>query len=109
MTILAFLLERTVMRIGVARGARREIHVFETRRAARRVRFVARLAFNLHVKAGKRITRLRMIELLGSFPVLHIMATLAIFSELALMDIFVARNALLRETDIPLRQILALQ
>ena len=109
MTIFAFLLERAVMRIGVARGARREIHVLKTRRAARRVRFVARLAFNLHVKTGKRITRLRMIELLGSFPVLNVMATFAILPELALMDIFVARNALLRETDIPLRQILALQ
>ncbi len=40
------------MRVAVASGTSCKIHVFETRRGAGRIRFVARFAFHLLVEAG---------------------------------------------------------
>lgn len=109
MAIFALLLKRAVVRIGVARGARSEIHVLEASRTAGHIGFMTRLAFYLLVQTGKRISRLRVIELLGSLPIHNVMTALAILSELALVNVFVACRALLRETNIRLRQIFALQ
>lgn len=58
--------------------------------------------------AGQGIARLRVVELLGGFPVREIVATLAVIAELALVRILVAGDAILGERKKGFGQILHL-
>ena len=51
------LLERTFVRIDMARGATIKFHVFVARRPARHIGFVALFASNLRVQPGQRVSR----------------------------------------------------
>lgn len=93
----ASLFEGTLVWIDVARGAGVKLHVFVTRRATRHVRLVTFFAGHLDMQSGQGIPRFRVIKLLGRFPVREIVATLAVIAELALVRIFVAGHAILRE------------
>ena len=100
MAILAPLrFERPFVRIDVAVDASRKLHVFVPRRTAGRVGFVALLAGNLLVLTGQGIAGLRMVELLGGFPIREVVALQAIVSKLSFVGIFVACNAILRQTE----------
>jgi len=104
----AALLERAFMRINMAIIARLELHVFVTRRAARYVWLVALFALNLEVEAGQRVVGLRMIKLVRGFPIREVVAGLAFVSELALVRIFVAVNAVLCQSEKRFRRVLHL-
>src|SRR2546429_463430 len=72
------------------------------------VRFWTLLAVDLDVKTRQRIAGLGVIELLCCLPVRVIMALQAIVSELAFVDIFMARHAVLRQSEKGLRKFLHL-
>ena len=80
-----------------------EFHILVTGRAARHIRLVAFLASDLDVKTGQRIPGLGVVELFCRLPVRKIMTLQAIVSELAFVHIFVARHAILRQTEKGLR------
>ena len=61
---------------------------------------MAFLAGHLGVRAGERIFCLRMVELIGLFPVLDVVAARAIRAELAFVGIRVAGSAVLREAHV---------
>ena len=107
-TFFAALFERASVRIDMAVDASLELHVPVTRRAAGHIRFVALLAVDLDVKTRQRIAGLGVIELLCCLPVRVIMALQAIVSELAFVDIFMARHAVLRQSEKGLRKFLHL-
>jgi hypothetical protein len=104
-TFFAALLEGAFVRIDMAVDAGLELHVFVAYRTAGHIWLVALFAGNLDVKAGQRIAGLGVIELIGRFPVREIMTLQAIVSELAFVHIFVARHAVLRQTEERLRKI----
>ena len=93
---LAGLRERTVMRIGVAIRALREWNSREARCPARSRRRVALGARDLGVETGQRKLRLRMVNLGRRFPVHKRMTAQAVLPELAVMNVLVARRAVLR-------------
>ena len=105
MTFFATLLEGTFVRVDMTVDASLELHVPVTRRAAGHIRFVALLAVDLDVKTRQRIAGLGVIELLCCLPVRVIMALQAIVSELAFVDIFMARHAVLRQSEKGLRKV----
>src|SRR5579871_2139523 len=88
------LLELSMVRIGVARRARRKLHVLESCRTARRIWLVTGFALHLSMQASQRIARLGMVKFLRRLPVLHVVAALTILSELALVIVLMACNAL---------------
>lgn len=96
MAFLAALLEGAFVRIAMAVDASLELHILVTGRPSRDIWFVALLAGYLNVHAGQWIARLRMIKLLRCFPILEVVAGLALISELALVRILVTRDAVLR-------------
>ena len=83
------------MRVNMAVNAGLELHIFVTRRSAGQIRLVALLAGNLDVQTGQRVASLGVIEVVCSFPIREVMAGLAFSSELTLVWIFVACNAIL--------------
>jgi hypothetical protein len=93
--VLTPLLEGSSMRIDMAVNASLELHVFVTRRSAGHVWLVTLFASDLDVETGQRVASLGMVKLLCCFPIREVVAGLALVSELALMRIFVARNAIL--------------
>ena len=105
MAFLAALFEGAMVRIEVAIAAVRELHVFESRRAARRVRLVALLAGNLCVQSGQRIARFGMVELLRVLPIVHVVTACAILPELPFVNVFVTALALRRQTQVSLGKI----
>lgn len=105
MAFLAALFEGAVVRIEVTIAAVREVHVFESRRTARRVRLVALFAGNLCMKSGQRIARFGMIELLRVLPIVHIMTACAILPELPFVNVLVTALALRRQTQVGLGKI----
>lgn len=102
---LAALLEAAAVRIQVAVGATAELHVLESRRTARRIRFVAFFAGNLRVKSRQRIARLGVIELFRVLPVVYVMTACAVFAELPLVDVFVTALALRGQAEVGLRSV----
>ena len=97
--IFAPLLESSSVRIGVTIGASPKLDVLVTRRPARNVGLVALLAGHLSVRASQGIASLRVIELLGGFPVGEVVALQAVVSKLPLVRIFVTCHAFLRESE----------
>lgn len=98
MAILTTLLERTFVGIDVTRRAGTEFHVFVARRPAGHIGFVAFFACHLAVQAGQRVACLRVIELIGGFPIYEIVAALAVVPQLALVGVLVASNAFLGQS-----------
>lgn len=90
MARFAALLERSFVRIAMAGRASIKLHILITSGSPRLVRFVTFLARHLTMQAGQRVAGLRMVELRGLLPVIHVMTTLAVVSELPLMRIGVA-------------------
>ena len=97
--ILAAFLERAVVGIDVASRTRGEIHVRVPRRPSRHVGLVTFFASHLEVQASERIVRFGVVELLGCLPIHKIVAALAVVAELALVNVGVARDAILRESE----------
>lgn len=109
MTILAaLLLERTFVRIVVARRAGIELHVLVARRTTGHIRLVTLLAGNLNVRAGQGIARFRVVELLGGLPIREVVAALAVIAELSLVWILVTGYAFLRQAPKRLGEVLHL-
>ena len=106
--LAAFWLERAFVRVHMAIDARRELHVLVAGRTARRIGLMTFLAGHFDVLAGQRITRLRVIELLGGFPIHEIVALQAVVAELAFVRILVTGDALLRKAEERLGEILDL-
>ncbi len=96
--LFATLLERTAVRIHVAVRASAKFHVLVSCRTAGLRRFMALLTVNLNVKACQGIARLGMVELFCGFPIREVVTTLAFVPKLALVRIFVARDAVLRQS-----------
>ncbi|HUC54921.1 MAG TPA: hypothetical protein VMR90_12795 [Candidatus Cybelea sp.] len=107
-TFLAALFKGTFVRIDMAVEAGLKFHVLVARWPAWLVRLMALLASHLEVLAGERVTRLRMIKLLCCFPIREIVTLQAVVSELAFVHIFVAQDAVLRQSKKGLRKILHL-
>jgi hypothetical protein len=100
--------ELTVMRIEVTRIAGRKFHVFEARWPAWGIGLVAFFAGNGEVQTGERVTRLGVIELLGSFPIRGVMAARAILAQLPFVIVHMARHACLRQSQVGLAEIFIL-
>ena len=105
MTFFATLLEGAFVRIDMAVDAGLELHVPVACRTAGHIRLVTLLALDLDVKTRQRIARLGVIELLCRLPVHVIMTLQAFVSELAFVHIFVARYAILRQSEKGLRKV----
>jgi len=99
MAVFAALLERPLMRIDMACRAGFELHVSVAGGSPRLVRLVAFLASHLDMQAGQRISSFRMIKLRSLFPVTHVVATLAVVSELPFVRIGVAGQAIRRQSE----------
>ena len=92
----AGLRKSAVMRIGVAIGALRKRNAGESRLAARRRGSMTFRTGNLSVQAGEWVMGFRMIEIRRRFPIYEIMALQTVRSQVTVMDVFMARNAILR-------------
>ena len=99
-------LEGVRMRIVVARRTIRERNasVFDDR-FPRSFCYVAFVAGNSLVGPVENKTRLHMVEPCGIFPILRLMAALALGGQLPLMDIRVAIGTVLRQTKISTGQV----
>jgi hypothetical protein len=106
--MLTGFLELTVMRIEVTRIAGSKFHVFEARWPAWGIGLVAFFACDGDVQTGERVTRLGVIELLGSFPISGVMAARAILAQLSLVIVHMARHACLRQSQVGLAEIFVL-
>ena len=97
--LAAFGLERAFVRVHMAIDAGRELHVLVADRPARHIGLMTFLAGHFDVLTGQRITRLRVIELLGGFPIHEVVALQAVVAELAFVRILVTGDALLRKAE----------
>src|SRR5260370_6782667 len=95
MTIFAALLEGAFVRIDMTINAGLELHVLVACRSAGLTWFVALFAGDLDVEAGQRVASLGMVKLLCCFAICEVVARLAFITELALVRILVAREAVL--------------
>src|SRR5258706_318135 len=93
------------VRIDMAVDAGLELHVPVACRTAGHVRLMALLALDLDVKTRQRIAGLGVIELFCRLPVHVIMTLQTIIPELTFVHIFVARYAILRQSEKGLRKI----
>ena len=89
-------LKSALVRIGVARDAGVKLDPGELHRLFGAGREVALLAGHLGVHSGQRVLGFRMVELLGLFPVGHVVAALAVGAELPFVDVLMAGRAILR-------------
>lgn len=96
MARFAGLRKRAVMRIGMAIGALRERNAGESRLASRRRGSMALRTGNLSVQAGQRVMGFRMIEIRRCLPIYEIVTLQTIRTQAAVMNVFMARNAILR-------------
>jgi len=101
-------LESALVRIGVAGNAGIEFDPSELHGLVGAGREVALFAGHLCVHTRQRIFCFRMVELLGLFPVGHVVASLAAGAELPFMDVLMAGDAVLREAQKGLREIFLL-
>ena|SRR5271165_4867274 len=108
MACFAALLERSLVWIDMAGRASVKLHVPITDRTTLLVGLVAFLARHLNMQAGQWVPCFRVVKLRGLLPVIHVVTTLAVASELALMRIGVARYAVCRQAEEGLRLILRL-
>lgn len=92
----AGLRKRAVMRIGMAIGALRERNAGESRLAVRRRGSMALRTGNLSVQAGQRVMGFRMIEIRRRLPIYEIVTLQTIRTQATVMDVLVARDAILR-------------
>lgn len=83
------------MRVGVAVDASTELYRRKLNCLFRARREVAFFAGHLSMHSCQGILCFRMIELFGLFPVGHVVATLAVGTELPFMDVLVAGHAVL--------------
>src|SRR5215472_666348 len=104
----AFLLEGAMMRVGVAVNAARKLQAFVLGRLAGAGGHVAVGAGDFSVEARKRVPGLGMVEVRDVLPRGRVMTGLAIFAELALVEVFMARQAGLRDPQETPVQILVL-
>jgi len=95
--VFAALLKSAFVRVEVAVGASREANASESRLPAGRVRLMTFFARHTDVQTSQRVAGLGMVEVLRGLPVVGVVAALAIVSELALVRIGVAGEAILRE------------
>src|SRR5579862_5839991 len=93
MARFAALLKLTPVRIGMTRRALGESNIAKTSGAARRVRLMAFFAGDVRMEPGQRESRLGVIEGLGRFPVLHVVASRALRTKLTFVRIAMARRA----------------
>lgn len=91
--------ERALVGIDVAIYASLELHISIARRPAGFIRLVALFTRYLDVETRQRIARLGMVKLICGFPIRKVVALQAVVTELALMHIFVARYAILRQPE----------
>lgn len=98
--------ERALMGIDVTIEASAKLHVLVACRSPRLVRLVAFFASDFDVQARQRIARLRMVKLIRGFPIRKVVALQAVVAELALVHVFVARHAILRQPKKRPREIL---
>ena len=103
---LAGSFERALVRIAVAVIAGLKFDARKLHGFLGAGREVALFAGHLHVLSGQRIFGFGVVEILGLFPVGHIVAGLAIGAELPFVDVFMAGHAILREAHVGGRQIL---
>src|SRR6267378_4495587 len=104
-TFFTTLLEGAFVRIDMAVDAGLELHVPVACRTAGHIRLMALLALDLDVKTRQRIAGLGVIELFCRLPVHVIMTLQTIIPELTFVHIFVARYAILRQSEKGLRKI----
>ena len=93
----AALLERAFVRVEMAVQAGGEANAPESSWAARHVRLVTLFAGDLDMQTGQRVAGLGVVEILRGFPIVDVVTALAVLSELALVRISVAGEAILRE------------
>lgn len=98
--------ELALVGIDVARAAGIEFHVLIACSTARRVGLVTFFAGDFYVQAGERIFSLRVIEILGSLPAIHVVAFRAFISKLTLVRIGVAWRAIRRLAEEGLGEVL---
>jgi len=101
-------LELTFMRIEVAARAGGEFHVVVAWRAAGRIGLVTLFAGDFHVQAGEWITCFCVIEVLGGFPILNVVALHALSAELPFVRIVVARGAIGRKAEVGFGEVVIL-
>lgn len=101
----AALLKRALVRVEMAVQAGGEADAPESRRTVMNVGLVTLFAGNLDVQTGQRVASLGVVEIFRGFPVVDVVAALAIVSELAFVRIRVAREAILREAEKRLAEI----
>lgn len=87
--------ESAAMRVGVAIGTLAERDTRKPRRASGCCRRMALRAWDLRMEAGQRKSRLGVIDLGGCLPIGETVALQAVLSQLAVMDIFMARHTVL--------------
>lgn len=104
----AFLLEGAMMRVGVAVNAAPKLQALIFGRLAGAGGHVAFGAGDFSVEACERVPGLGMIEVRDVFPRGRVVTGLAIFAELALVKVFVAGQAGLREPQETPVQVLVL-
>lgn len=104
----AGLRERSMMRVGVAVQTFRERHAREPGRTSRRRGRVAFRARHLLVQSREWESRLAVIDFRRRFPVHEIVAPDAILAELPLVRIIVTGDAIRRQPEVRLPQILHL-
>ena len=90
-------LKSSLVRIRVAVGAGFELDSLELYGLVGAGREMALFAGHLRMHSGQRILGLGVVELLGLLPVGQVVATLAIGTELSLVDVLMAGDAILRQ------------
>jgi hypothetical protein len=93
---IAGLCECAVMRIRMAIAAFRERDSREASFASGLRRGVTSFACDLGMKASERISCLRVVKIPGGLPIREIVALQAVLSQLPVMNVVVAGNAILR-------------
>src|SRR5258708_3105374 len=106
--LFATLFEGAFVRVDMAVNASAETHALESRRTTGHVGLMTLFTCGGEVQARQWVTRLGMVELFRGFPIADVVAALAVVSELALVWIGVAREALLREAEERLAEIFVL-
>lgn len=91
---VASFLERALVRIDMASGAGVELYVLVASWSAGHIGLVTFFARHFDVQASERVASFGMVEILGRFPALNVMALGALVAQLAFVRIGVAGNAI---------------
>jgi len=109
--LTSFLLKRSMVRVQVTIGAVLKLHAPETD-FLRHLRLMALFAKHLEMLAGERVSRLGVVEILGSLgllPVLYVVAVLTVLAKPAFVVVLMTGHALGRCTEIRAGRILSFQ